>query len=395
VPDKTVSEVSDQLVEALRERDEARRLLSSVEQLQIGGAVTEEHRDAARADYQQRLSGAEERVELAREEVARRGRAISTELEGLRRQESALEVRYKVGEFNLDQYQEASASLKRKERTLESELSALKKLYKADTVAEAETSMAAVQTGAPSPAQKARQPVAQTRPSVTRTRPAIRQEARGGIIGWLTEGAHLRLLSAGLVVAGAAVIVLLFAQVGINATGGFTLPGLPNPFAGNDDVAQESVLPGQSGLDEQTPPTNGAGTSAPVVGGVAQVPLTVQGGAAVGSLHVELVYDATLLEVVSVQWGQLPVDALFEYAARPGNVTLGMVAPSGLGTNLTVAVVTLEAVQSSSGEQTPLYLENVTAHNSDSLVEMVASVVAGSIDLTNGTVMAPAMVFGG
>ena len=381
------------LGQALHERDEARRLLASVEQLEIGGAVTEEHRAAARADYQKRLATAEESVRAAKESVAARGRQISSELEKIRQQEAALEVRYKVGEFDQDRFEETSADLKRKAQALEKESDGLRRLYEADTAASADAAAAAMQIGV-APPQKVPGTTAGERPSRKATARPAGAGAPGGIAGWLKQSSRARLVGLGLIIVGAIVVVALLAQAGMNAAGGFTLPGLPNPFAGGGADAPAGTAPGDD-FDEQTPSQNGTSTLPPGTPGTFAVSLNLQEASGVGSLHVEMVFDTNVLELVDVQQGSLHGDALMKYGVKPGRVTIGMVSPSGLSGNLPVAVVTLRTTESAPASgQSPLLLENVVAHNSETFAELGGSMVSGSVDWGSGTVVAPIVVFG-
>jgi len=381
------------LGQALHERDEARRLLVSVEQLELGGGVTEEHRDAARADYQGRLANAEESVRVARQGVAARGRQISSELERVRQQEAALEVRYKVGEFDLERYQEASADIKRKAQTLENESDGLRRLYEADTAASADAAAAAMQVGAASP-RKAPGMAAGGRPSRKVVSRPAHAEASGGIAAWLKQSSRTRLFGLGLVIIGGIVIVALLVQAGTNAAGGFALPGLPNPFGGGGGDAPAATAPGDD-FDEQTPSQNGSTALPPSTPGTFAAPLNLQGAPGVGSLHAEIVFDTNVLELVNVQQGSLPGDALMKYGVKPGRVTIGMVSPSGLAGNWTVAVVTLRSSEAAPASgQSALLLENVVAHNSETFLELPASATSGSVDLASTIVVAPVVVFG-
>jgi hypothetical protein len=180
----------------------------------------------------------------------------------------------------------------------------------------------------------------------------------------------------------------------MNAMGGFTLPGLTNPFAGDGDEAPSGVAP-EEDFDEQAPSENGATTQAPAATGTFAIPLNLQGASGVGSLHIEMVFDTNVLELVDVQQGSLPGDALMQYGVKPGRVTIGIVSPSGVTGNLPVVVVTLRSTQSAPASgQSALQLENVVGHNSETFAELGGSLMPGSVDWGSMTVVAPAIVFG-
>lgn len=393
-PAASTGEPDVELALALSERDEARRLLASVEHLEIGGSITEEHRGAARSDYEARLARAEESVRSARLGVSARSGEIAHELSELQKQESLLDVRHKVGEYDSGEYEGASATLSRQRVGLEEELSRLNGLMTAETGAAATAVLATKDR----PAAKG----ARSKPAAVRQRPvaaapsaADRDRSRGGGLARLSGGPKSNMIGLGAGVVLAVVMLVMFVQIGVGFFGGTGLPSPNLPFSGNGETATESGSAAPSDLDEQTSTSSGAGSAVPTINGTGVVPLTVLGASEVGSLHVELVYDAASLEVVGVQWGQLPTDALFEYSTQQGRVTLGIVAPSGLGANQSLAVVSFRAVQSSATGQSPLYVENMVAHHSSSLVEMPSSASGGSVDLATMTVAAPTMTVGG
>jgi len=383
-----------ELGQALTERDEARRLLDSVEHLEVGGSITEEHREAARGDYEARLARAEQRVRDARPGVSARIDEVSQELSKVREEEALLDVRQKVGEYDAAGFARASASLSGRRAALEAENSRLQSLLAAETGAAAAAVLA--RKDKPVAGGTRSKPATARHRSIPEASPGAEQaESKGGFLARLTAGPKSNVVGLGAGAVLAVVLLVMIVRMGLGFFGGPGLPSPSLPSSGNGGSSSESGATAPGEFDEQTPTNSGAGSTAPTTTGNGEVPLTVQGASEVGSLHVEMVYDASSLELVSVQWGQLPSDALYEYATQPGRVSMGIVAPSGLGASQSLAVVSFRTVQASVVGQSPLYLENVVAHHSSSLAQMQTAVSSGSVDLATITVTAPTITVGG
>ncbi len=378
---------SSSLSQALSAREEARRLLASLDELGAEGSLDDATRDAMRQEYEERLQAADVDVASARDTIGEQQQQVSQELEKLRREETSLEVRHKVGELDLQQYQKASGKLRSRIEGLERQSSALEKLSGAESASEVKAFAAEADRAAPRPAKPSRVPAA----GQSATRPARTVIPSGtGQLGWmqkLTSGRMPYLLSGALVAIGAIAVVVLFAQVG---GGGFSLP---NPFSGLGlpGSSDGDQVPAEDEFDEMeatTPPAS------PPTGGNFTVPIGLRGAPSIGSLHVEMTYDSNVVQVTSVTSGTLPPDSLFEYSSTPGRVTIGLVCPDGLSSDWAVATVTFEVLSSAPGNgQTALVLENVVAHSAQNLLEVFATSSQGSLGLQDMSVLPPVVSF--
>lgn len=382
-----MASLSSSLLQALSAREEARRLLASLDQLGAEGSLDDATRDSMRHEYEERLQSAEADVARARDTIGEQQQQVSQELEKLRREETALEVRHKVGEFDLKQYQKAAGKLRSRIEGLERQSSTLEQLSGAESASEAKAFAAAADGAAPRPAKPSHVPAAgqpATRPARTGIPPGAGQP------GWmqrLTSGRTPYLLSGALVAIGVIAVVILFAQAG---GGGFSLP---NPFSGLG-------LPGSSDGDlvvtedefDEMPDTTAP--ASPPTGDSFTVPIELRGAPNIGSLHVEMTYDSNAVQVASVQSGTLPPDSLFEYSNAPGRVTIGLICLDGLSGDGEVATVTFEVLSSAPGNgQTALVLDNVVAHSTESLLQVMATSSPGSLGLQDMSVLPPVVSF--
>ena len=382
-----MANLSSSLSQALSGREEARRLLASLDQLGAEGSLDDATRDAMRQEYEERLQAADVDVASARNTIGEQQQQVSEELEELRRAEASLEVRHKVGEFDQKQYEKAAGKLRSRIEGLERQSSALEQLSGAESASEAKAFAAAVGGAAPRPAKPSHAPAAgqsTARPARTAIPPSA------GQLGWmqkLTSGRTPYLLSGALVAIGVIAVVVLFAQAG---GGGFSLP---NPFSGLGlpGSSDGDQAPAEDEFDEMeatTPPAS------PPIGGNFTVPIELRGAPNIGSLHVEMTYDSNAVQVASVQSGTLPPDSLFEYSSTPGRVTIGLVCPDGLSSDWAVATVTFEVLSSAPvGGQTALVLENVVAHSAENLLEVFATSSPGSLGLQDLSVLPPVVSF--
>ncbi len=376
-----MADLSSSLLQALSAREEARRLLASLDRLGAEGSLDDATRDAMRQEYEERLQAADADIASARDTIGEQQQQLSQELEKLRLEETALEVRYKVGEFDLKEYQKAAGKLRSRIEGLERQSAALEHLAAAESVDEARAVAVDADRAAPRPAK----PPHITTAAKPTARPAGTPISSGmGQHGWvqrLTSGRTPYLLSGALVAIGVIAVVILFAQAG---GGGFNLP---NPFSGVG-------LPGSSGGDlvvtegefDEKPLTSPP--MSPPAGGSFTVPIELHGAPGIGSLHLEMRYDSNALQVTSVQSSTLPPDSLFEYSSAPGRVTIGLVCPDGLVGDESVATVTFEMLSSAPGDgPTALVLENLVAHSAESLLQVVATSAPGSLGLQDLSVL--------
>ncbi|MEA3337945.1 MAG: cohesin domain-containing protein [Chloroflexota bacterium] len=104
----------------------------------------------------------------------------------------------------------------------------------------------------------------------------------------------------------------------------------------------------------------GSAESAP--GSEVAIPITVEGASGIGALHLELIYDAAVLEATTVERGPLLGDnVLLDFnASEPGRLVVGLVSLDTIEGDGTV-LMTHFTVKGKKGQSTPLRLENTKA----------------------------------
>jgi len=347
--------LSVQLARALRDRDEARKHAASDEQLAAADSAVERVKD------------------LIRDRLA----DISVDIDFLRTQASAHEVRYKTGEYTEAQYRNATADSRRRIASLERLEESFSTLLEAETEADARHTSrepaASVQVTTPAAArQMAREEVAPVKRFVS------------GSGGWRGIPAPKWMLigSGALVAIGAIAVVILLLQATI---GSFNLPSLPGLFQGDGGTT--------------TPPPTSAATTAPTTtvapaGAEFQVPVQLRGAQGVGSLYVQLDYDPTAVEVVRVDAAAMPSGTLFEYGLGEGRVSLGTITTSGLTGDWTVAFITCRrASGASTSGDTTIVVSVVQAHRATDLAGMSAYGTNGHVNLASLAVASPTVTF--
>ena len=140
-----------------------------------------------------------------------------------------------------------------------------------------------------------------------------------------------------------------------------------------------------------TPIPEPTATPAPTM---VDVPVELAGVEGIGSLHIELTYDASALTAVSVAAGDLAENALFEADTdTPGRVIIGIVDAVGITGSGPVAIITFEPA--GPGAASPLELENIQAFDADTLIDILLSAAPGEFNAADGTVIPPTLTQGG
>jgi hypothetical protein len=112
-----------------------------------------------------------------------------------------------------------------------------------------------------------------------------------------------------------------------------------------------------------------------------EVPIEVAGASNVGSMHLELVYDPAVLEPLEVNLGALASGAFPESNLdTPGRIVIGLISADGITGSGQVAVVTFD-VPGHDGDTSSLSLENVTAHDADTLGAIQTAVQSGTFSV--------------
>jgi hypothetical protein len=127
-------------------------------------------------------------------------------------------------------------------------------------------------------------------------------------------------------------------------------------------------------------------------GGENIIPIQVNNADGVGALHIELVYDSSIIEVTDVSLGSLGENGQVDYEVEsPGRVTIGFI--DAMGMSGTGDVVEISFTENSDGKSS-LVLENVVATDAETLYGLVVQTSAGSLDTNNDTSTAPVINIG-
>ena len=122
-------------------------------------------------------------------------------------------------------------------------------------------------------------------------------------------------------------------------------------------------------------------------GGANVVPVQVKNADGVGALHIEVVYDSSIIEVADVTLGSLGENGQVDYEVEsPGRVIIGFI--DAMGMSGSGDVVEIEFTENSDGKSS-LALENVVATDAETLYDLVVQTSAGSLDTDDDTSMAP------
>jgi hypothetical protein len=113
-------------------------------------------------------------------------------------------------------------------------------------------------------------------------------------------------------------------------------------------------------------------------GATVEVPIEVGEATNVGAMHIELSYDADVLQATEVKRGALAENAMLESdLSALGRVVIGLIDAAGMNGDGAVAVVVFQIV-GQEGDTSPLILENLTAHEATNLGAL-------TVEGTNGT----------
>ena len=109
------------------------------------------------------------------------------------------------------------------------------------------------------------------------------------------------------------------------------------------------------------------------------IPINAADAENLGSLHLILIFDPSLLQVVSVDTGTLTGNSLFRYNLDlDGQVVIGMADSNGINGSGILAIVRFMTINRSSND-TQLRLENIIAHHAFNLEEINTEATSGSL----------------
>lgn len=123
------------------------------------------------------------------------------------------------------------------------------------------------------------------------------------------------------------------------------------------------------------------------------IPINAEDASNIGALHLELVYDPTVLEPIEVQKGMLAGNAMLESNIDvPGRVVIGMIDASGISGNGSLAVISFRVV-GTNGMTSALTLEKLAAHDATTLIDVLTKATPGSFIVKDRSFTAPIIHF--
>ena len=123
------------------------------------------------------------------------------------------------------------------------------------------------------------------------------------------------------------------------------------------------------------------------------VPVSLERASNVGSLEFVLLYDPAVLRVSKIEPGDLAGNALIEFSGgSPGRVWAGMIDVNGMNGDGAVALITFDIV-GESGSTSPLTLQNVSANDATTLLDLLIEVSAGSFAVEDLALTTPTLGF--
>ena len=218
---------------------------------------------------------------------------------------------------------------------------------------------------------------------------------------WMLEVAYIGILSSWRWLLGSAAVVgalvgLLFA-VGVlgggsNGSGAELTSAIASPTTTPTASTNPTAVP------QPTPtlPPILAPTVAPTVAPAPKfisVPILATRANNVGSLEFVLVYDPAKLELEQVERGLLSGDALIDSStASPGRLWTGIIDINGIDGSGPVAVVRFK-IRDNVGGNMPFTLENVTAFDANTLVDIITGTTPGEFTVSGVTPLSPIVTF--
>ena len=123
------------------------------------------------------------------------------------------------------------------------------------------------------------------------------------------------------------------------------------------------------------------------------VPILATRANNVGSLEFVLVYDPAKLELFQVERGLLSGDALIDSSSpAPGRLWAGIIDINGMDGSGPVAVVTFK-VRDNAGGTMALSLENISAYDANTLVDILTTTTPGEFSGAGATPLSPIVTF--
>lgn len=129
-----------------------------------------------------------------------------------------------------------------------------------------------------------------------------------------------------------------------------------------------------------------AGSAEAPAGGTVQVPIQATAAPGVGALHLELTYDAKVLQAQTVEKGTLASgNALMDSnTSEPGRIKMGLVSLDALKGDGALANVTFKVI-GDAGTRSALNIENAQAWESGTHAEILVKTEAGKVTIASAS----------
>lgn len=154
------------------------------------------------------------------------------------------------------------------------------------------------------------------------------------------------------------------------------------------------VLPAVTLVAQAATMTVSAGSAEAPVGGTVQVPIQATGAPGVGALHLELTYDAKVLQPQTVDKGTLSSsNALLDSnTTQPGRIVIGLISLDAIKGDGAIANVTFKVI-GDAGTSSALNVENAQAWESRTHAEILVKTESGKVTIASAS--PPFLLFGG
>ena len=121
-----------------------------------------------------------------------------------------------------------------------------------------------------------------------------------------------------------------------------------------------------------------------------EVPVNLENAKNVGSLQMNISYDASVLEAMEVNAEELGEKAMVEFdISQSGVATIGVIDSSGISGSGPIISVSFNILDQSA--TSPLRIENVQAHDVNTLIDLPFDIQQGRF--SDGQVTAPSLDF--
>jgi hypothetical protein len=126
--------------------------------------------------------------------------------------------------------------------------------------------------------------------------------------------------------------------------------------------------------------------------GITEIPVNLSGAINVGSLHIEVVYDSSILEITAVKAGKLAQNALVDSTiTTPGRAIIGILSSNGISGS--GAIASIDFKSKAKAGTSALTLEKVEAYSADKLQAIRTQVSAGEFNAKDSSFNAPSISF--